>query len=324
MPKVKFVVEHQVVEAEAGRKLREIAQDAGIKLEREFFRGVNCHGLGLCGCCKVWVHPSSSNALNAPNLRERIFGMSAGRRLACQARVQGDVDVTSMPGGDDRLETHRSIAATPGPLADASAHRKPIDEAASIAYPLGHPSAVGKGEVPAPAAKQEAAPDAKPAAGKKEPAKPEAAKSEAAKPEAAKTEAAKPEAAKSEAAKPEAAKSEAAKPEAAKTEAAKPEAEKTEAAKPEAEKTEAAKSEAAKPEPAKEDLKSTRADAPKAKAVAEKQKSTDGVPEPPADPPAEPKAESKAASEEGSAKVDGAAKEPAAAEPDKKVEPEAK
>ena len=171
MPKVKFVVEHQVVEAEAGRKLREIAQQAGICLDREFFRGVNCRGLGLCGSCTVWVHPASETALNAPNLRERIHGMGRGRRLACQVKVQGDVEVTSMPGGDDRLEIDRKIDPTPAPAQDDHAHRKPIDEAASIAYPLGHPSAVGKGEMPKPAAKEPAAVEAKATA-----AKPEAAK----------------------------------------------------------------------------------------------------------------------------------------------------
>jgi ferredoxin len=171
MPKVKFVVEHQVVEVEAGRKLREIAQEAGINVDREFFRGLNCHGLGLCGCCKVWVHPLGSGALNSPNLRERFHGMSARRRLACQVRVQGDVEVTSVPGGDDRLERKREISPTPDPVHDASAVRKPVDEGGSIAHPLGHPSAVGNGETPALPLKEPAKQEAKPAAAKGEPDK---------------------------------------------------------------------------------------------------------------------------------------------------------
>jgi ferredoxin len=187
MPTVKFVVEHQVVQVEAGRKLRDIATEAGINVDREFFRGLNCRGLGLCGCCKVWVRAADAAALNAPNLRERFHGMGGGRRLACQARVNGDVVVTSMAGGDDRLTAGRNIDAAPGPVVDPKAPRKPIDEAASIAYPLGHPSAVGRGEVPEPKAdgpKPKAAVAEKPKAAEAE--KPKAAEAE--KPKAAEAE----------------------------------------------------------------------------------------------------------------------------------------
>jgi len=158
MANVKFVVEHQVVEAKSGKKLREVAQDAGINVDRELFRGLNCRGLGLCGSCKVWIHPADEKFVNSPNLRERIHGLRGGRRLACQVVVLGDVEVTTMPGGDDRLGPKREIAPTPHPVSDPEAKRKPVDEASSIAHPLGHPSAVGKGEVPKPADKPEAAP----------------------------------------------------------------------------------------------------------------------------------------------------------------------
>lgn len=147
MPKVKFVVEHRLLEANSGQKLREIALDAGISVDREMFRGLNCRGLGLCGSCKVWIHPADEKTVNSPNLRERIHGMRGGRRLACQTRVMGDLEVTTMPGGDDRLAPQRDIAPPPTPVNDPGATRKPDDEASSIAHPLGHPSAVGKGEL---------------------------------------------------------------------------------------------------------------------------------------------------------------------------------
>ncbi len=53
-----------------------------------------------------------------------------------------------MPGGDDRLAPKRDLAPPPAPVTDPDAPRKPDDEASSIAWPLGHPSAVGTGEVP--------------------------------------------------------------------------------------------------------------------------------------------------------------------------------
>jgi ferredoxin len=158
MANVKFVVEHQVVEAKSGQKLRGVAQDAGINIDRELFRGLNCRGLGLCGSCKVWVHPGDANAVNSPSLWERIHGLRGGRRLACQVRVMGDVEVTTMPGGDDRLGPKRDIDPPPNPATDPDAARKPIDEASSIAHPLGHPSAVGKGEAPKQVDKPAAAP----------------------------------------------------------------------------------------------------------------------------------------------------------------------
>jgi ferredoxin len=182
MPKVKFVVEHLQVEVEAGRRLRAIALDAGVYPNREFLRGVNCGGRGICGTCKVWVHPASDRAVNAPNTREKIHGAGGGRRLACQTQVLGDVEVTTMPGGDDRLDPKRKIGPAPAPVQDADAVRKPIDEASSIAWPLGHPSKVGSGKMPEsapeesvksvskPVASKVSAPTDKPAESKSEPA----------------------------------------------------------------------------------------------------------------------------------------------------------
>jgi len=109
MAKVMFLVEHREVATKDGRTVREIAQEEGIVLDREFFRGFNCRGFGLCGACKVWVKQDESSATSRPNLRERFHGMGDGRRLACQTRVHGDIEVTSMPGGDDRLQPDRVI-----------------------------------------------------------------------------------------------------------------------------------------------------------------------------------------------------------------------
>jgi ferredoxin len=113
MPKIKFLVEHHEVEVNAGRTVREVAIEQSIDVDREFFRGFNCRGYGLCGTCKVWVKEAAKGATSQPNFRERFHGMGDGRRLACQTHVQGDIEVTSMPGGDDRIQQQRPIDPVP-------------------------------------------------------------------------------------------------------------------------------------------------------------------------------------------------------------------
>jgi len=127
MPKVTFVVEHLQVEAPPGRTVREVALEHGIKVNREPIKGLNCGGRGLCGTCKVWVNTETDTALSPPSLLERFHGASGGRRLACRAEIRGDVRITTMPGGDDRLEQGRSIdpAQAVNPRTKASTEGKP-------------------------------------------------------------------------------------------------------------------------------------------------------------------------------------------------------
>src|SRR5207248_3002114 len=131
MPKVIFVNEHRVVDVPAGQNLKTLALELGINPHREFFRGLNCGYLGLCGTCQVWVKETSPGAVNARNLREKMVGTRGQRRLACQVRVLGDVEITTFAGGDSRLRAPRPIAAPPRPTVDPSAARKPIDAAAT-------------------------------------------------------------------------------------------------------------------------------------------------------------------------------------------------
>jgi ferredoxin len=150
MPKVVFVNEHRIVQIASGKNLKTLAIELGVNPHREFFRGLNCGYLGLCGACQLWVKPSAPNAISRPNFREKMAGMRGERRLACQVRVLGDIEVTTMPGGDDRLRAPRPIAAPPQPTVDSTAKRKPVDAAATAQYLYGHPSAVGTGSrVPA-------------------------------------------------------------------------------------------------------------------------------------------------------------------------------
>lgn len=139
MPKVKFVVEHHVVEALAGLPLREIALAGGVYPNRELLRGVNCGGRGICGTCRVWVAETSPGSVSPPTLREKIHGVHGSRRLACQTRVHGDIEVTTMPGGDDRTEAGRVIDPVPvRPEVRAEMEKKPAEgaEGAEEAKPV--------------------------------------------------------------------------------------------------------------------------------------------------------------------------------------------
>jgi ferredoxin len=145
MPKVVFVNEHRIVEVPQGKNLKSLALELGINPHREFFRGLNCGYLGMCGTCQVWVKESAPGAANAPNLREKIAGVRGLRRLACQVKVLGDVEITTFAGGDGRLRAPRPVAAPPRPSVEPTAKRKPIDASGSAEFNLGHPSAVGTG-----------------------------------------------------------------------------------------------------------------------------------------------------------------------------------
>jgi ferredoxin len=145
MPKVVFVNEHRIVEVPQGKNLKSLALELGINPHREFFRGVNCGYLGMCGTCQVWVKESKPGSVNAPNRREKWKGMRGLRRLSCQVKVLGDVEITTLAGGEDRLRSPRPIAAPPRPTIDPTAARKPIDAASTAEFVLGHPSAVGTG-----------------------------------------------------------------------------------------------------------------------------------------------------------------------------------
>jgi len=145
MPKVVFVNEHRIVEVPAGKNLKSLALELGINPHREFFRGVNCGYFGLCGTCQVWVHESGAGSTNPRNIREKMAGMRGERRLSCQVKILGDVTITTMAGGDNRLRAPRPIAPPPRPTIDPSAKRKPIDAAPTAEFILGHPAAVGTG-----------------------------------------------------------------------------------------------------------------------------------------------------------------------------------
>jgi uncharacterized 2Fe-2S/4Fe-4S cluster protein (DUF4445 family) len=147
VPKVVFVNEHRVVEAPAGKTVWEVAREAGVSLDVHRFQGAfSCGGRGLCRACLCWVEEATPGAAGDRSLVERLRGLRGWRRLACRARVQGDLKVYSIPAASDRVNVTRTIAEPPSPVADPGAPRKPADAASTAEHLYGHPSAVGRGE----------------------------------------------------------------------------------------------------------------------------------------------------------------------------------
>lgn len=118
MPIVKFVKEKKEIEVPEGANLRREAIKAGINL----YQGINgwgtainkignCHGLGCCGTCRVFIHNGMENT-NSMSLIEKVkfyvplpdpipclhyIGNEDKIRLACKTTVHGDVEVETGP-----------------------------------------------------------------------------------------------------------------------------------------------------------------------------------------------------------------------------------
>lgn len=121
MPVIKFVKEKKEIEVAAGANLRREAIKAGISLYRGFNgwgaklnQVVNCHGLGMCGSCRVLVTKGMKNTSPMGSLEKMKFCIpfpdpmpsmayidnEDTMRLACLTEVHGDIDVETGPNLD--------------------------------------------------------------------------------------------------------------------------------------------------------------------------------------------------------------------------------
>ena len=85
--RVTFVRLNLVTEAKSDETILDAARRAGAPL------GNSCGGVGVCSRCKVQVVEGAEN-LSAPTRMESTR-VSGNERLACQAVVMGDVEVTT-------------------------------------------------------------------------------------------------------------------------------------------------------------------------------------------------------------------------------------
>ena len=97
MVKVSFLNEAMEVDAPPGKTIDEVAEQEGVILIRGLFPGLHCHGHGVCGRCRVWAQPLAEGSLSPRTFFERVRRYRGQRRLACQARVLGNVEVRTAP-----------------------------------------------------------------------------------------------------------------------------------------------------------------------------------------------------------------------------------
>jgi ferredoxin len=109
MPKIKFVKEKKEVEVEPGANLRKAAIREGIELYPGLHQYVNCMGWGQCASCRVHITRGIENVspqgffekfrlMTGPITAFARLGHEQELRLACQARVNGDIEVETQPG----------------------------------------------------------------------------------------------------------------------------------------------------------------------------------------------------------------------------------
>lgn len=101
---VNFVTEKKQVQVPEGTNLRKAALEAGIRLYPGVHRFLNCRGLSQCGSCRVLITKGRENASPMGFMEKMRLNMSLAyighedsMRLACQTRVQGDMDVETTP-----------------------------------------------------------------------------------------------------------------------------------------------------------------------------------------------------------------------------------
>ena len=118
MPIIKFIKEKKEIEVPVGANLRNAAIDAGINLHQGINgfgatanKYLNCHGLGQCGTCRVLITKGMENASSMGTMEWLKFrvplpdpmaplayvGHEQTMRLACQTKVNGDIEVETGP-----------------------------------------------------------------------------------------------------------------------------------------------------------------------------------------------------------------------------------
>ncbi len=108
MPTVHFEAENRKVEVPAGTTVRQAAKKAGVSVYGSVNRFINCRGFGLCGTDRIAVQPGE--CLNPPTIFEKLqLGDQPKERLACQARINGDLTVNTAPAMAYGLEMKENV-----------------------------------------------------------------------------------------------------------------------------------------------------------------------------------------------------------------------
>ena len=99
MPKVKFTNTGDETEVEAGADLKDTTKSKGWPI------AYGCED-GVCGTCIINTAPGSENLTPMTEQEGQtldMMGMKDGdHRLACQCKVNGDVEITGMQKEDEK------------------------------------------------------------------------------------------------------------------------------------------------------------------------------------------------------------------------------
>lgn len=98
MPQIR--AQGQTLECAVGDNLRHVLLRHDIDLYNGAAKWINCHSLGTCGTCSVVVSGPVSDLTWKEKARLSLpphleaKSLSKNRRMACQVKVLGDVEVT--------------------------------------------------------------------------------------------------------------------------------------------------------------------------------------------------------------------------------------
>ncbi|MBI2415688.1 MAG: (2Fe-2S)-binding protein [Candidatus Kerfeldbacteria bacterium] len=87
MPKVTFIADNKIVEAEAGELMREVCQ------RNDFTIPFGCEN-GVCGTCLISIKEGADHLTEPTNQEKETLDVIMAypdQRLGCQCQVQGDV-----------------------------------------------------------------------------------------------------------------------------------------------------------------------------------------------------------------------------------------
>jgi ferredoxin len=98
MPIVKF--QGKTINCETGANLRKVLLDHKLNLYNGNAKYINCRGIGSCGTCAVEIKGEVSPVNWKDRARRSLppHSPEKNRRLACQIKVLGDLEVIKYDG----------------------------------------------------------------------------------------------------------------------------------------------------------------------------------------------------------------------------------
>jgi ferredoxin len=93
-------VQGKILSCEHGANLRKVLLKHDINLYNGQSKIINCRGIGSCGTCAVAI----TGMVSVPNWKDKTrrslppHSLKQNRRLACQTKVLGDIEVIKYSG----------------------------------------------------------------------------------------------------------------------------------------------------------------------------------------------------------------------------------